>query len=353
MSLKKAYCPNCHFKNEKNHVFLVNEDALTCYCPRCLSEFHPKDVINKYDQILNKKISSAKILLYSAINMQLAYQKFADLIEFDSDCVDGYYGRLLALIYMSTLRHPRFDDFNLMFEVSNSMFRKSDLEQYVRFLDKCNNAIKEYDTNFVKRLSFKKYFYDIDCLKLYFKNLIEIKLTLKLLLKEVLYIKNNLKFSNVQLISLEQDLTENIDKNANKISDKYQTFEGYTYSFVEESKNGNILLGHSDSRKKTLLKHIKPKSLNSGDKHKKHIIKDKVYPDNTNVYKLMKITLPMFCVFITLMIVSLILLFILKNKITFYVFLISSISFAFISICFIVLHLISKMKLNKRHQLIK
>lgn len=353
MSLKKAYCPNCHFKNEKNHVFLVNEDALTCYCPRCLSEFQPKDVINKYNQILNKKIDNAKALLYSAINMQLAYQKFADLIEFDNECVDGYYGRLLALIYISTLRHPRFDDFNLLFQVNNSMFRKSDREQYVRFLDKCNNAIKEYETNFIKRLSFKKYFYDIDCLKLYFKNLIQIKSSLNLLLKEVHYIKNTLKFSSVQLLNLEQDLTENIAKNDDKFADKYQTFEGYIYSFVEESKNGDILLGHNDSRKKAVLKHIKFKTLTPGENHKGSVIKDKVYPDNTNVYKLMKVTFPMFCVFITLMIVSLILLFILKDKITFYIFLISSISFAFLSICFVILHLISRFKLNKRRQLIK
>ena len=177
MSMKKGYCPKCKkTKDEKKRVFDVNSEASVCYCPNCLTAYKPSVAINEYNNFLSDKITTAFYQFKTIGKFEKAYKTFANVLEFEPEHAIALSGRIISLLYLSTLRKVYFNDCKSLLILAKHRFSLiTNREIYKQLLSSLNTAIEEYHHNLTKRLTFKGYFYDAECLKLFIIRLNEIR----------------------------------------------------------------------------------------------------------------------------------------------------------------------------------
>ena len=353
MSLKKAYCPHCHTANDRYHIFEVNAEADVCYCPHCMAKLNPNEAIRAYDVFIEKKITKANLILYSAIDFEKAYGMFAHILEIDAHNVDALYGRLLSLLYMSTLRKAKFKDFVLLFDEEKSLFHEEkNASSYFAFLGHVLCAVNEYDFLFRHRLMIHQYFYDIDCIKLYFSHLQDMHDLKQDIYEEYRYLESQKKPHpdlKVAMKNLEASIQ---DKNI-ELTKRWLTIDGYSYGYVGVSERGDVLLGRSDRQNKIKISHYSPKALREENAKKgRKLIKDHVYPNNLTLYRLMKVMLPLAIVFFAFFVFDVLGVIIAHqhfDDVIFIILMCASFCLALVSLIFFIF---SHQKLEKRHRLI-
>ncbi|MCR5185220.1 MAG: hypothetical protein K6C32_03990 [Bacilli bacterium] len=348
-SLKRAYCTHCKTDNEMNRIFEVNPDANVCYCPYCMAELKPKEAIEDYKYFISTKLLKANRLLYQDTNFYVAYCAFAHIIEIDPKSVEARFGRISALIYMSTLRRSYFEDvITLTSQEASNYFRKLyNQERYLKMISKMNAAVDEYYRRFPKRVMYKDRFYDVKCVELYYTRLKEIITFKKFLLEEVDRIKGKLENgkADAEYIAIEKSIKE-LEM---FFASKTVILDGTRYQAVQANEKGELLLSSFEEK----LNPINPKRIGKLDENdgKGHLIKDKVYPDNTYIAKLVKISLPAMIAFIVLGIGALITYFVGPESLKL-LFLILMIVFFVFGLTSLILFIIWKTKLAKRRHLI-
>lgn len=352
MSLKKAFCPYCHTSEEKYQIFDVNAEAEVCYCPHCMAKLEPAEAIKAYDNFINKKINQAKIILYSAIDFERAYEMFAHILEIDPTNVEGLYGRLLSLLYMSTLRRTRFKDFMLLFDEEKSLFReKNNAESYLSFLNRIANAVNEYDVLFRKRIMIHQYFYDIDCIKLYFSHIQDMH-DLKADLKEEVTFLFNQNPNNKGIKDALSGIEKSIKTKDIELTKKWLTADGYSYGYVGMSNTNDVLLGRQDKQNVVKIAHYHPKALMEDKAKNGHrLIHDEVYPNNLFWYRLMKVSLPLLISFLILAIGAGVGAIFVRVQPYFAILISVTCIFFGVAVLFLILFLVSYQKLDKRHRL--
>ena len=306
MALKKAYCTHCHVDDDKDRIFEVNSDAEVCFCPRCMTQYVPSIPINAYEAFIAKQINQADRNLFSAIGYYKSYLMYARILELDPDNVHALFGRLLALIYMSSLRKTHFQNVVLLLNEEKDIFRKVSNEKvYLAFLHRVCHALDEYFVLFRKKLITHHHFYDVDCIKLYFKNLNDIQKLKSLILKEYCFIQARHDDSEVKLAIT--SLEKSISSQSEEMNKKWITADGYTYGYVGTSESGDLLLGRSDKINTVKIARYQPKALLHERTNKKNrLIKDQVFPNFLPLYRLEKVSLPMAIALFVLSIISLI-----------------------------------------------
>ncbi len=352
MGLKKAYCTHCRTSDEKERVFEVNSEAQVCYCPRCMTELVPSEAINAFDTFIDREIKKANTILYSAIHFEKAYSLYAAILDLDRDNVEAHFGRLLSLVYMSTLRRNHFQDFILLLNEEKSLFRLVNNEAlYLAFLGRVCRAVDEYYHLFRKKVIIHHYFYDIDCIKIYFKNLSDIHELKSQILKEYLFLKSRQDQPNINHAI--DSLEKTIKAQTEEMNKKWLTADGYSYGYVGLSQYGDVLLGRSDKQNAIKIAHYHPRALHQ-DKvsRNKHLIKDSVYPNNLPMYRLKHFSLPLTICFFLLSAACAIGYFIFQTALLNIVFLAAGVSLLAVSSAFLILYLYSHYKLRKRHRLI-
>ncbi len=244
MSLKRAICTHCHpyHKNGKVRVFDVNPEATVCYCPYCERKLDPQEAIDAYTQMLRKKGVHAYKILYEQTNYPLAYQTFAQIIELDPTYIEARFGRILSLIYLSGLRRTRFNDATLLLkEESKLYFHKiKDLNRYIRFLTRANDAVDEYNSRFRRKLVVRGYYYDEDCIQCMYehvKSIVEFKINLL----EECEIMNG-KVDNDTLKNLTKKIRDQITFIENELSTPVLSIDGYTYEVAGKNDLRFLLL---------------------------------------------------------------------------------------------------------------
>lgn len=279
MATRKGLCPYCDKERKYHHVFPVNPEASTCFCPLCLKEMVPVLAIDNYTKLINAMLDKADNTLFVACDPSTAYQQYADVLEFEPNDAHALVGRVLCLVYMGKTRKSYLKEAHILLE--NTSYKGCDLDTYVNFLKKISFALDEYDEALIKKLTFRTYFYDVECLKLYWVHLNDV-ISLKELLLEIF--KKLKKTYAAQQNDLEINMIEHsIGEKKQKLKTVYYTTDGKGYKFTK-LVNGKAVVDIADSTTENKFIRFRLSTLNENDKSKRYI-KDEIFKDYTAVIK--------------------------------------------------------------------
>ena len=349
-SLKKAYCPHCKTENELDRIFSVSPDAEVCYCPNCMREYKPKEVIDNYNLFIVGKLTKADRLLYRDTRFYEAYCAYGDIIEFDSLAYKARFGRILALIYMSKLRKTNFTNaITLLDSEADQYFRKlKDQTPYVRFLNRANVALDEYFKRLHKKITVRERFYNEDCVGLYFQRLYEVLQVKKKVFEELQ--KSWAKTNEERTEHYIKTVEASINVLTVLFDDVVATANGNRYKVAKVTSAKQIVVANLEE-KTTPIAHYVVYKLNENEKRGK-LLNDKVYPDNIHITALTKAALPLFVVFYALAIATFIGTFLVKDHIYDLALYFTASGCLVFAITWMVLFIVWKSQLSKRHHLI-
>ncbi len=282
MSMKKGFCIRCITKDAKHRIFTVNSEAEKCYCPRCMKEYTPKEAIGHFNQYLAFLTNQADMTLQIARRPDVSYQKYAEVLEYDNDYVPALLGRISSLIYQSTLRHSRFDDAILLIDLDLDRFHLvSSKPLFIKFLKSANEMSTSYEERVYRRLTFKGYFYDEDCVKLYLQRLLEVT-------RFKAHIKKELELLNEKEAS--ELIAGEIEHFRKYLHNNLVTVSGKQYQFDTVEKDKSPCIKSIEGNAHTGVEKFRPKTLNETDK-KYNVIKDVVFKSNETAYHIINLGL--------------------------------------------------------------
>ena len=214
------------------------------------------------------------------------------------------------------------------------------------FLKKINFALDEYESSLTKKLTFKSYFYDVECLKLFWVHLHDIIKMKELILSIIKNIKRDYKSSQAEV--MENMIEHNIDEKKRVIHTDTYICDGTAYHYVK-TINGKAVIDNSTKRKvNTHLNRFRLSSLDIDDKHKRYI-KDEIFKDYTRVVASQKVALVFSIIFYLIMGGCVAATVILRDKpIFFYSFLGGSALFFITATILLILSISWKLTLKKR-----
>lgn len=308
MSIKKGYCTNCNKNDEGRRIFDVNTDAKFCYCPHCGKKYTPKVAIHNYDRVISLYLKRGYYYLRNTGNPKTAYSIFAYVLELEHYNKTAKLGRLLSLAYLSTLRRNRFLEVKELLLMENEIFQASKTRrEYTAFLVSLHKCVQDYITKAKKKLTFKEYFYDINCLKLYYSLISDAITILRVVVDEL---------SMIEEEKLAFSVSDTIKEYEKEYDVSFFTVDGQEQRLVNFTKNGEPLIVNGKKKEDTnKLQRYRMASLQEDKKKNTRYIKDNVF---TRVYLRMhrsvKAFLPSIIIGATLFTVILVLFFIfIKN----------------------------------------
>ncbi len=284
MASKKGLCPYCIGKRIDRRIFMVNPEATTCFCPVCMKEVSPTDAIEGYNNLVKKMLLRADNTLFVKCDPASAYLEYASVIELEPKQAHALLGRVLSLIYMGKVRKAYLSEAYALLE--NTFFEGCNIDEYITFLKKINFALEEYETIIERKLTFKDYFYDVECLKLYFLYLYQIIKIKELIVQILKEIKK--EYSHHQVEVLLNLLEINVEEKKKKLHLELFTADGDGYTYVKVV-NEKICIDKSDSHKETHLSRYRLSSL--GEEKGKRYIKDQVFKDYTKLLNATRVVL--------------------------------------------------------------
>jgi len=312
-----GYCKKCQIYGEPPRFIDVNTEHSVIICPKCGTRMTPKQAMTNYDNFFEGLYKEAEILLFRARNYQGAYKAFAKIIDYRPDDVIARYGRILSLVYLSTLRHTYFNEALLMFSEERKKYLRDKRYrlQYFTFIRESNKAVDKYRILLKKRLVYKtkdgkEYFYDKDCVSLYFHRILQIKKFKEMFLEECNFLKTKLEDDSFD--SLMNFLEVEIKELDNILKTKVVDLEGYKHTFNRVSDDDIPIIGRSDVKDLKVPTKVKRRAL----VEKKGVAKginDQIYYGTKAIYTLSKIAVPIFFVCSTIAIAFYILSAVFKN----------------------------------------
>lgn len=285
MATQKGLCPYCQGKRFERRVFQVNPEAKTCFCPTCMKEMAPKLAIDGYNDHIKKLLEIADNTLFVTCDPVLAYQQYADVIELEPKEPHALLGRITCLVYMGKVRKTYLNEATTLLE--NTSYEGVDLDEYSFFLKKINFALDEYDEELKKKLTFKEFFYDLDCLKLYWSHLYEIIKMKQFVLSILKEIKKIHESHQTEVII--NMLDHSIDEKDKILHLDTFTADGKSYAY-ERIYNGRVFVKMGKSEMETKLSRYRLSTLDETDKTKKYI-DDEVFRDYTKIVTSKKVSL--------------------------------------------------------------
>ena len=293
MATKRGMCPYC-----KNHnYFLVNPEAMSCFCGTNMHQISPAEAINKYNSYVDDLLAKANDTLEVVGNSDLAYQEYADVIELDDSITYAYLGRILCLIYMSKVRKSHINDARVLLETTaeESFKKTSDFPMIVSFLRKIVKVTEEYLDRIHKKLVLKTHCYDQKCLKIYLTHVNEARDFENSILEIATSIKK--KYTNEKVDVLLNFLDELITSKELLLNKEHILVPGEHYKVSKTHKNGEVEIAKIENKHTdTKLFRYRLSTLDSSDKGAKYI-KDDVFKDYTAIIRTRKIILAWFILF--------------------------------------------------------
>lgn len=291
MGLKKAYCLKCNCKNEKTRIFEVNPDASVCYCPHCMAEYEPKEVIEAYNRYLKKQVEDAYNLIYVRTEFKPAYSSFAHILEIDSSCIEARFGRILSLIYLSTLRRNRFSDATVLLKEESALYfhKAKNNALYFKFLQRALFATNQYYSYLKKRLTIRGLYYNSECIKLMYYRVNEIREFKEFLYKEAFDLSE--RCPEIEIGSFAQTIRDELDNQPNELNEKAKDIYGNTFGLSGFSATGGVIVAREANPNPYRTTFIVKRSLTKEDKHTR-LIKNQVFPDNTSLYNFIRKAIP-------------------------------------------------------------
>lgn len=344
MATRKGLCPYCTTHRVDRRIFPVNPEASTCFCPICMKEVEPKVAIDGYTELISKMLLKADNTLFVTCDPVLAYSEYASVIELEPKEAHALLGRILCLIYMGKVRKSYLGEAYTLLE--NTPYEGCDIDEFIFFLKKINFALDEYESSLIKKLTFKSYFYDVECLKLYWVHLHDIIKMKELILSIIKDIKKEYKSSQAEVMA--NMIEHNVEEKKRVIHTDTFVCDGTPYHYVK-TVNGKAVIDYSTKRKiNTHLNRYRLASLDIDDKRKRYI-KDEIFKDYTRVVKSQKVAFVFSIIFYIIMGGCIASTIILKDKpVFFYSFLGGSVLFFIAATILLILSISWKLTLKKR-----
>ena len=345
MALKKGFCTHCKGE-ERLRIFDVNREAEVCYCPNCMAEMKPKEAIANYRGLISHYLKKASKELFESTQYLEAYQTFAHVIDLDETIRVARFGRVLALVYVSTLRKSKIP-FALALhrqEATKAFHYQDTAKEYFYFLMLLLDALDTYESRLKKRITIHHVFYDMDCVLTYLKRVDEIRQYKDFVVTEAEFFIDSNKEYFAEVITRVNKSQEHYVK---IYQDSYVTADGYTYIFNRFDNNGMPLVSIKSGRPNVELR-SKKIELNPTD-NKKSAIKDEIYLNNLPLSRLVAASVPM-ALFLIACALAAVVAFILVEPIVLKVLLLfGAVGLVVVSLILIILHFSWKNSLKKKY----
>ena len=346
MALRKGFCTHCHGE-EKERIFDVNKEAEVCYCPLCLTAMQPKEAIDNYGALISHYLRKASRYLFESTEYLLAYQTFAHIIDLNDTIKVAHFGRILSLVYLSTLRTSKISfAYQLHKQEALRLFHyQENANEYYHFLLLLLNALDEYENRMKKRLLKHGYFHDLDCIVTFLKRGEEIRAYKEFINSEAVFFAASNKDQFKSIIQKTKDVSRNYQK---ILASTYLTTDGYSYDFYKFSNDGTPLITlHSQSITKINRK-IKPLYLFPKD-NKKSGIRDDIYLNNLPLARLVSISIPFAIILLLAAIGGAVASFIIDDNFKKLLLYIGSGAVLLVSLILFILHFAWKSRLKKKY----
>ena len=288
-SFKKGFCTHCKGE-ERSRIFNVNKDADVCYCPHCTHAMKPKEAIGNYSYLISSYLKKASKALFESTEYLYAYQTFAHVIDLDDSVKVAYFGRLLSLVYLSTLRTSKISLALQMHRLqAKSYHYQETASEYFNFLWLLLDALDQYEVRMKKRIQNHHIFYDEDCIVLYLKRIDEIINYRTFIQEEAEYFVD----ANKEQFSVVVERAKNsIESCKNVFLQRFVSAEGYSYLFDGFGKDGNPIINLQKHIPQQNVHSFKPQHLYPKE-NKKALIKDEIYLNNLTLSNLVKMSVPL------------------------------------------------------------
>ena len=291
MALKRGFCTHCQ-GDEIQRIFNVNKEAEICYCPVCAHPMQPKDAIVNYRNLISHHLKRASRYLFETTEYLSAYQTFAHIIDIDDSIKVAYFGRILALVHISTLRKSKIP-FALQMHKQQApkMFHYQEtVNEYYHFLILLLDALDIYENKMKKRLTSRGVFYDVDCVVLYLKRVEEIIQYKRYLVSEAEFFIDANK-NSFQVIA---DRINNTKEHYSEVfKQSYLTADGNSYKFNEFGPNITPILTMQPIKNEQKVRHMKEQISLYPKDNKKSPIKDEVYQNNLPLFIFVSMSVPL------------------------------------------------------------
>lgn len=298
MGMMLGYCKKCQVRGEDPRFFEVNTDHNVVICGRCGLRMTPKQAIANYDNLFDYLYKEAEILLFRARDAMGAYKAYARIIDLKPDDVVARFGRILSLVYISTLRKTNFDGALLMFHEEKKKYLRNPKYrvQYYSFIRCMNRAVSRYHEKLLKRLAYKnidgnEYFYDQECVSLYFHRILQIRNFKQIFLEECIYLKDKLEDDSFE--PLMGTLSKEVEELTEELKVVRTDVDGVKYTFRRMSENFKPIISKSDIKTLLHLPKFQRYSLED-NKEKQPTINNSMFKTQAPLYMLSKIAIPCF-----------------------------------------------------------
>lgn len=291
MALKRGFCTHCQ-GDEIQRIFNVNKEAEICYCPVCAHPMQPKDAIVNYHNLISHYLKRASRYLFETTEYLRAYQTFAHIIDLDDTVKVAYFGRILSLIHISTLRKSKIN-FALMMhkqQAAKLFHYQETVNEYYHFLVLLLDALDIYENKMKKRLTSRGVFYDVDCVVLYLKRVEEIILYKRYLITEAQYFVD-LNKENFKVII--ERINNTKDHYSAIYKESYITADGNSYLFNEFGPNITPILTMQSIKNDQKVRHIKEEISLYPKDNKKSPIRDEIYLNNLPIFIFVSMSVPL------------------------------------------------------------
>ena len=296
MALKKGYCWHCKGE-EYRRIFTVNKDAEGCYCPNCMAAMTPKEAMENYRDLLRYHLKKGSTALFESTQYLSAYQSFAHVIDINPTVKVARFGRVLSLVYLSTLRKSKIN-FALSLhkqEAPKWYHYQETTDEYYHFLHLLLTALDKYETKMRRRITtHNNIYYDLDCVTLYLERIKEIKEYREFIKTEAdIFIENG----KPQFNEINARIEKAIKVEDRVLKERYVVADDYTYEFQKYDASGKPMLtikdGHPNIDPKRKKVELYPKD------NKKSAIKDELYMNNVALYRFVEASIPVAIVFLS------------------------------------------------------
>ena len=289
MKKLKAYCTYCPKDiGDKERIFEYNKDTNFLVCPNCGKQLNPIEAHHAYLLFIRKQIHKADNYLDFYGQYNKAYQQYAYVLSIEDESIEARLGRILSLAYLSTLRKAYFLDCLTLFntEKESYTYTQQDLLAFLYFAKNVNFMAKLYSTQIKKRLTTYRYFYDEECVKLYFQRIYELKMLMNGILDELVAIKEEIS-NNEVLNKLFNTYNTGIVKFSRLLTADANVLDGSVFTFDSMDKHGNAVV---KLKKKYQLNHMfSYRHLHLYSENNRHLIRDNVFQFSNSLLTTLRI----------------------------------------------------------------
>ena len=345
--LKRGFCTNCE-GDEKLRIFNVNKESEICYCPHCTSPMQPKDAIKNYRDLIAHYLKKASRYIFETTEYLRAYQTFAHIVDLDESIKVAYFGRILALVHLSTLRKGKIAFAELMHrqQATKYFHYRESANEYYHFLILLLDTLDTYENKMKKRLTSHSIFYDVDCVSLYLRRLEEIRSYKEFLIGEASFF---IESSKDQFRNIVERIEGNKEHYANAFKEVYITADGNGYSLIKFGPNNDPILSMQKAKADLKTHHIKESISLSPKDNKKSPIRDEIYMNNHPMFIFVTASVPLAIVLFLLALAAVIVGAAITSDVAKVILFIGAGVFTSVSLMLLILHFAWKNALKKKY----